>query len=299
MTASKEMKTKFGKRILINENLSNYSWFNLGGPAEIFFKPNSLEDIFFFIEKQKPKKFTILGAGSNTLIRDGGIRGITIKLGPAFSRIKLNQKNIIEVGAATSDKKIANFAMENSLTGLEFLACIPGSIGGAVRMNTGCYGNDISQILHSITTINTRGDVKEIAAKDIKFSYRNTNLDENLLITSVKLKGNKLLKKKIIEKQRAMVERKKNSQPSQIKTCGSTFKNPKNKKAWKLIKESNCENFKVGNAKISDKHCNFFINNGKATSRELEELINKVKENVYQKTKINLELELKIIGQNN
>jgi len=298
MTASKEMKTKFGKRILINENLSNYSWFNLGGPAEIFFKPNSLEDIFFFIEKQKPKKFTILGAGSNTLIRDGGIRGITIKLGPAFSRIKLNQKNIIEVGAATSDKKIANFAMENSLTGLEFLACIPGSIGGAVRMNTGCYGNDISQILHSITTINTRGDVKEIAAKDIKFSYRNTNLDENLLITSVKLKGNKLLKKKIIEKQRAMVERKKNSQPSQIKTCGSTFKNPKNKKAWKLIKESNCENFKVGNAKISDKHCNFFINNGKATSRELEELINKVKENVYQKTKINLELELKIIGQN-
>ncbi len=299
MTASKEMKTKFGKRILINENLSNYSWFNLGGPAEIFFKPNSLEDIFFFIEKQKPKKFTILGAGSNTLIRDGGIRGITIKLGPAFSRIKLNQKNIIEVGAATSDKKIANFAMENSLTGLEFLACIPGSIGGAVRMNTGCYGNDISQILHSITTINTRGDVKEIAAKDIKFSYRNTNLDENLLITSVKLKGNKLLKKKIIEKQRAMVERKKNSQPSQIKTCGSTFKNPKNKKAWKLIKESNCENFKVGNAKISDMHCNFFINNGKATSRELEELINKVKENVYQKTKINLELELKIIGQNN
>ena len=189
--------------------------------------------------------------------------------------------------------------MENSLTGLEFLACIPGSIGGAVRMNTGCYGNDISQILHSITTINTRGDIKEIATKDIKFSYRNTNLDENLLITSVKLKGNKLLKKKIIEKQRAMVERKKNSQPSQIKTCGSTFKNPKNKKAWKLIKESNCENFKVGNAKISDKHCNFFINNGKATSRELEELINKVKENVYQKTKINLELELKIIGQNN
>ena len=298
MTASKEMKTKFGKRILINENLSNYSWFNLGGPAEIFFKPNSLEDIFFFIEKQKPKKFTILGAGSNTLIRDGGIRGITIKLGPAFSRIKLNQKNIIEVGAATSDKKIANFAMENSLTGLEFLACIPGSIGGAVRMNTGCYGNDISQILHSITTINTRGDVKEIAAKDIKFSYRNTNLDENLLITSVKLKGNKLLKKKIIEKQRAMVERKKNSQPSQIKTCGSTFKNPKNKNAWELIKESNCDNLRVGDAKISEKHCNFFVNNGNATSKDLEELINKVKKTVFQKTKINLELEIKIIGIN-
>ena len=298
MTVTEELKAKFGKRILIDEKLSNYSWFNLGGPADLFFKPGSIEDIIYFFEILKPQTFTVIGAGSNTLIRDGGIKGITIKLSSAFSYTNLESENIIDVGAATPDKKVADFAMKNSLTGLEFLACIPGSIGGAVRMNTGCYGDNISKILHSIKIINTKGQIKEIKVKDMQFSYRGTNLEENLLVTSVKLRGKESLKKKIKEKQKAMVERKKNSQPSQIKTCGSTFKNPKNKKAWKLIKESNCENLKVGNAEISKKHCNFFVNNGDATSKELEELINKVKDVVYQKTKINLELEIKIIGYN-
>jgi len=295
---TKELKAKFGKRILIDEKLSNYSWFNLGGPADLFFKPDSIEDIIFFLEKLKPQKFTVIGAGSNTLIRDGGIKGITIKLSSSFSYTNLNSKNIIDVGAATLDKKVADFAMKNSLAGMEFLACIPGSIGGAIRMNTGCYGDDISKVLYSIKVIDNQGRIKEISAKDIKFYYRNSNLEENLLVTSVKLIGKKTAKKKIKEKQNTMVLRKKNSQPSQIKTCGSTFKNPKNKKAWKLIKESNCHNLKVGNAKISEKHCNFFVNNGKATSKELEELINKVKKTVHHKTKINLELEIKIIGHN-
>jgi len=295
---TEQLKIKFGKQVLINEKLSNYSWFNIGGPADVFFKPDSIEDIIFFIEKLKPKKFTIIGAGSNTLIRDGGIKGVTIKLSSVFSYIKLDTKNIIEVGAATLDKKIADFAMENSLTGLEFLACIPGSIGGAVRMNTGCYGDDISKILHSIKVIDTHGNLKEIFGKDIEFYYRSTNLKENLLITSVKLAGKYCIKSKIEKKQEAMVKRKKNSQPNQIKTCGSTFKNPKNMKAWELIKESNCENFKVGNVKISEKHCNFFVNNGNATSKDFEELISKVKQTVHHKTKINLELEIKIIGYN-
>ena len=287
--ATEELKKKFGKQLLINEKLSNYSWFNLGGPADLFFKPNSIEDILLFLGEIKQKKFTVIGAGSNTLIRDGGIKGITIKLSSAFSYANIEKKNIIDVGAA----------MENSLTGFEFLACIPGSIGGAVRMNTGCYGDDISKILYSIKAIDGQGRIKEIMSKDIKFSYRSTNLEENLIITSIKLIGKISLKKKIEEKQKAMIERKKNSQPNQIKTCGSTFKNPKNKKAWKLIKESKCENFKVGNAKISEKHCNFFVNNGNATSKELEELIKKVKDTVYKKTKISLKLEIKIIGHNN
>jgi len=295
---AEELKEKFGKKILINEKLSNYSWFNLGGLAEIFFKPDSAEDIIFFLKKLKPKKFTVLGAGSNTLIRDGGIKGITIKLSSSFSNIKLDSSTIIEVGAATLDKRVADFAMENSLTGLEFLACIPGSIGGAIRMNTGCYGSDISKILHSIKVIDNQGDIKEILANNIKFSYRGTNLAENLIITSVKLGGKLSSKNQIAEKQETMLKSKKKSQPRQVKTCGSTFKNPKNKKAWKLIKESNCENFKVGNAKISEQHCNFFVNDGNATSKELEELINKVKETVLKKTKTNLELEIKIIGYN-
>ena len=296
--AKEELKTKFGKQILIGEKLSTYSWFNLGGPADIFFKPKSVKDIIFFLEELKPQKLTIVGAGSNTIIRDGGVKGVTIKLSSAFSHINLDTNNIIKVGASTLDKKVADFAMNNSLAGMEFLACIPGSIGGAVRMNTGCYGDDISKILHSIKVIDTQGYQKNILAKDINFSYRGCNLEENLIITSVKLIGKKCLRQKIENKQKAMVERKKNSQPSQIKTCGSTFKNSKNKKAWELIKESNCGNFKVGGAQISEKHCNFFVNNRNATSKDLEKLINKVKETVFKKTKINLELEIKIIGYN-
>ena len=194
---TEDLKSKFGKQISIDEKLSNYSWFNLGGPADVLFKPNSIEDIIFFFKQTKLQKFTIIGAGSNTLIRDGGIKGITIKLSSAFSYVKLDSENTIEVGAATQDKKVANFAIENELAGLEFLACIPGSIGGAVRMNTGCYGNDVSEILHSIKVVNVRGITKEILAKDIKFSYRNTNLEENLLITSVKLTGKHSTKQKI------------------------------------------------------------------------------------------------------
>ena len=168
--SNEDLKKKFGKKILNNEKLSNYSWFNLGGPAEILFKPDSLEDIQFFLKTLKPEKFIVLGAGSNTLIRDGGIKGITIKLSSSFSYIKLDSNNILEAGAATLDRRVANFAMENSLTGLEFLACVPGSIGGAIRMNTGCYGEDISKILYSIKVINHQGVQKEILVKDIQFS---------------------------------------------------------------------------------------------------------------------------------
>ena len=295
---SKELKLEFGKRILFNEKLANYSWFNLGGPSEVFFKPDNVEDIIFFLKEIKPEKINILGAGSNTLFRDGGVKGITIKLSSKFSYVNFTSPNIIEVGAATLDRKVADFALENSLTGLEFLSCIPGSIGGAIRMNSGCYGGDISKILHSIKVIDIRGYEKDIIASDIKFYYRDINLDKNLIITSVKLRANVSSKELIQNKQRALVEQKKKSQPSQIKTCGSTFKNTKNKKAWELIKESNCENYQIGSAKISEKHCNFFFNNGKATAKELEDLINKVRETVYQKTKINLELEIKIIGHN-
>ena len=296
---SRKIELKLGKKILLNEKLANYSWFNLGGPSEVFFKPDNVEDIIFFLKEIKPEKINILGAGSNTLFRDGGVKGITIKLSSKFSYVNFTSPNIIEVGAATLDRKVADFALENSLTGLEFLSCIPGSIGGAIRMNSGCYGEDISKILHSIKVIDNRGYEKDIIASDIKFYYRDSNLDQNLIITSVKLQGKPSSKTEIKKKQKALNERKKFDQPSQIKTCGSTFKNTKNKKAWKLIKESNCQNFRVGSAKISEKHCNFFVNEGKATAKDLEDLIIKVKETVYQKTKTNLELEIKIIGYKN
>ena len=287
----------FGKNIFFNEKLSKYSWFNLGGPAKIFFKPeNDLQIIKFLkiIEKDTPIK--CLGAGSNTLIRDGGYNGVIIKLSPKFSFINKEEINIIEVGAATLDKKLSNYALENSLSGFEFLSCIPGSVGGAIIMNSGCYTNEISQILLSIKTVDRKGNLKVINSDEIEFSYRGTNLPKDLIILSAKFKGNKGEKKKIKEKISEFIELKKKAQPSQIKTCGSTFKNPHNEKAWKLIKESDCENLSFGGASISKKHNNFFVNNGDATSDDIEKLINVVKEKVYSKKKIKLDLEIKLIG---
>ena len=296
-----ELSKKFKNNISHNVELSNYSWFNLGGPAEHLFKPYNKEQLVEFLEinKKNNLNITILGAGSNTLIRDKGIKGVVIKLGSNFSNINLTDNNIIEVGAATLDRKIANFAKENGIGNLEFLSCIPGSIGGAVIMNSGCYGNDISKVLVSINVIDTySGKEKEIKRKDINFFYRGTNLANHLIITSVKLKGIKTDKVLIEKKQKKFIEEKKLSQPSQIKTCGSTFKNlSSERKAWKLIKDTGCEELKEGDASISNKHCNFFVNNGNASATDIEKLINKVKKRVAEKTGVNLELEIKIIGE--
>ncbi len=283
-----------------NENLSKYSWFGLGGPAEFFFRPNSFNQLSSFLREvsKKENKINIIGAGSNTLIRDGGVSGITVKLGSKFSFVNLIGENIIHVGAATLDRKISNFALENSLSNFEFLSCIPGSIGGGIMMNSGCYGEEISKILISVEVMDTSGNIKEIKKEDIKFFYRGCDIANNQIILSAKLLGLKADKKEIENKQKNYIERKKDSQPSQVKTCGSTFKNPPNKKAWKLIKQSNCEKLFVGQAKISSKHCNFFINDGKATSYEIEQLINKIQKQVLESTGVKLELEIKIIGAN-
>ena len=233
------------------------------------------------------------------MIRDKGVKGAVIKLGSNFSYIKLIGKDILEVGAATLDRKVANFAKDNNVANFEFLSCIPGSIGGAIIMNSGCYENEVSKILYSIKVIN-KDDLseREIKKEDINFLYRGTNLTEDLIIISAKFKGLIDDKDKIEKKQLKLIEKKKLSQPSQIKTCGSTFKNiNKNKKAWMLIKEAGCEDFEEGDAIISQKHCNFFVNKGKAKSADIEKLIKKVKKKVQEKTGVNLELEIKIIGE--
>ena len=300
MSLDQELLKKFDK-ISNNISLTNYSWFNLGGPAEYLFKPENTNQLKEFIKynKKNKLKITILGAGSNTLIRDRGIKGVVIKLGSNFSKMNLIDKNTIEVGAATLDRKISNFAADNGIGDFEFLSCIPGSIGGAVIMNSGCYGTDISKILVSINVIDTiKCEEKEINSREIDFFYRGTSLPKELLITSVKLRGKLEKKESIKKKQSQLIEKKKLSQPSQIKTCGSTFKNISNeKKAWQLIKETGCDKFKEGDADISKKHCNFFVNNGKAKSADIEKLIRKVKRTVNEKLGVNLELEIKIIGE--
>tara|TARA_B100000401_G_scaffold422289_1_gene349159 strand:- start:103 stop:1011 length:909 start_codon:yes stop_codon:yes gene_type:complete len=292
------LKEKFGKNLIIRENLSKYSWFNLGGPADIFFRPENKDQLIKFLDviKKDNLKINILGAGSNTLIRDSGVKGVVIKLGSKFSNIKLLEKDRIEVGASTLDRKVSDFAKNNNIGGMEFLSCIPGSIGGSIIMNSGCYGSDISEILISIKIIDEKGQEKEIKKDEIKFFYRGTDIPKNYIVLSAVLKGIASSKQLIEEKQEKLIKKKKKSQPSQIKTGGSTFKNSNDKKAWMLIKESGCDKLYIGDAKISEKHCNFFVNDGKAKTADIEKLINKVKKEVLNKTGVDLELEIKIIG---
>jgi len=294
----KGMRKKISGQILFDESLSKHSWFNLGGPAKIIFKPKNLNELSIFLKNfRRFNKIKVLGAGSNTLIRDGGFDGVIIKFGKSFSHISLFNGNMLIAGASALDKNVSNFALENSLSGFEFLSCIPGKIGGGVRMNSGCYGEDISKILVSVQAMGLNGKVKVIYSSDIKFSYRRCGLDNSLIFISATFRGKKdsnlNIQKKIIN----LVERKKKDQPSKIKTCGSTFKNHENNKAWSLIKKSGCASMKVGDAHISEKHCNFFVNKGNAKSQDLENLIYQVKNKVLDKTGIKLELELEIIGE--
>tara|TARA_Y200000002_G_scaffold380528_1_gene392215 strand:- start:3858 stop:4769 length:912 start_codon:yes stop_codon:yes gene_type:complete len=295
----KELEKKFGKKIIFNETLSKYSWFNLGGPANILFKPDTEDQIINFLNLMKDNyEIICIGAGSNTLVRDGGFDGVVIKLSPKFSYIKKINNNLLEVGASTLDKRLSSYAAENEIAGFEFLSCIPGSIGGAIIMNSGCYGDEISNILSSIKAIDFKGKIIEIQKDDIKFYYRGTSLPKNLIIISANFEIKKGNKNMIHEKMNKYFHQKKESQPTRVKTCGSTFKNPKEKKAWELIKNSNCSEASFGKAKISSKHNNFFINEGGASSKDIEKLINYVKRKVFEQQNIKLDLEIQIIGKN-
>ena len=293
-----EIKNKISGKIYFDESLSKYSWFNLGGPAKVIFKPKNLNELSIFLKNIKGfDKIKVLGVGSNTLIRDGGFNGIIIKLGKSFSHLSLFDQNTLIAGASALDKNVSNFALENSLTGFEFLSCIPGAIGGGIRMNSGCYGEDISKILVSIQVMDLHGKIKIIQSSGVKFFYRGCNLEDNLIFVSATFRGKKDKKINIQKKINNLIEQKNKDQPYKIKTCGSTFKNPENNKAWKLIKNSGCAGMCVGDARISEKHCNFFINKGNAKSEDLENLIHQVRRRVLDKTGINLELELQIIGE--
>ena len=293
-----KIKKRIKGKITFNENLSKFSWFNIGGPAKIVYRPANIKELSFFLKEAKIKdEIKVLGLGSNTLIRDGGYNGIIIKLGKPFSHINMFSDNILVSGVSALDKQVSNFALDKSLSGFEFLLCIPGTIGGAIRMNSGCYDHDISKILLSVQAMDLNGNIKVIPSSKIKFHYRGSDLDNDLIFISATLKGSIINKNEIEKKMKIFSDKKQKSQPLNIKTCGSTFKNSENKKAWELIKESGCNGMKVGDAQISEKHCNFFVNKGSANSKDLEKLISKVKKNVFNQTGINLELELQIIGE--
>ena len=294
---SKNIKGK----IKFNYSLKNHTWLNIGGKAKIFFVPETLAELreFLFYLKKENNSFFIIGAGSNLLISDNVQNRIFIKLGKNFNKMSLNKDNVIIAGCSILDKNVSNFACENNLSGLEFLSCIPGSIGGGIRMNSGCFGKEFKDVLLSVQVMDFDGRVYTINSRNIKFGYRQTDLPKDLIFLSASFKTTKKNKKKIEENIHILKEKKENSQPLRVKTGGSTFKNPKNqldKKVWEIIRENVDNQISFGDAKISEKHSNFFINSNNASFKNMYDLINFVKKNVKEKTGISLELELEIVN---
>jgi len=292
---SKQVKGK----LVFNYDLKKTNWFNIGGKTKVYFKPESLNELISFLKEfGKTEKLFILGAGSNILINDGIFNGVVIKLGKNFSNISLLPNKTIVAGSATSDKNLSSFALENNISGLEFLSCIPGTVGGGLRMNSGCFKKEFKDILVSVQAVDRMGKVLTIPVSKIKFSYRGNDLDKDLIFLSASFKGEFKEKRKIQEYMKVIKNKKDYTQPTKIKTGGSTFKNPikqTDQKVWELIKKSVSLDTKFGDAEISKKHCNFFVNNNKATFEDMKKLIEFVKENVKLKTGINIETEIEII----
>ena len=285
--------------IVFNADLKKKNWFNIGGKAKIFFKPIDLKDLIKFLKLlNKREKIHIIGAGSNTLITDELFDGVIIKLGKNFNHLSILDPDIIISGAAVTDKKLSEFAAEKNLSGFEFLSCIPGTVGGGIKMNAGCFGNEIKDILLSIQVIDQLGNISTIPSSQINFEYRKNNLSDDLIFLSASFKGKNEDSNVIFKTMKELKIKKDMNQPTKIKTSGSTFKNPKNitkKKAWELIKESVRPDIKFGDACISEKHANFFVNKGNAKFSDMKKLINYVEKSVLKKTGIIMEKEIKIL----
>ena len=287
-------------KLNFNYDLKKSNWFNIGGKAKAYFKPDSLNELVVFLKKFGNKgKILTLGAGSNVLINDKTFDGVIIKLGKNFSNISVLPNRTIIAGSATTDKKLSEFASENNIGGLEFLACIPGTVGGGLRMNSGCFEKEFKDVLLSVQAIDKNGKVLTIPSSKIKFGYRENDLDKDLIFLSASFRGEFKEKQKIEKFMKILKEKKNETQPTKIKTGGSTFKNPisqTNQKVWELIKKSVPIDTKFGEAGISNKHCNFFVNRNNASFDDMQKLINFVKEKVKLKTGIKLETEVEIIN---
>ena len=295
----KEILSEFGDSVRFNHDLKKKNWFNIGGKSKVFYKSKNLRELVNFLKKlQNSEKIFILGAGSNTLISDNLFDGVVIKLNKNFNNISLLKEDIIIAGSAVLDKSLSDFALNNSISGFEFLSCIPGTVGGGIRMNAGCFDKEFKDILLSVQAIDKSGNIITIPSKDIKFDYRESDLSDDLIFLSASFKGVKSNKIKIKDKMNKLKIEKETNQPSKIKTSGSTFKNPKlqsKKKVWELIKESVPLDKSFGDACISQKHCNFFVNKGQASFEDMNKLIDFVAKKVLEKTGISLEKEIKIL----
>lgn len=283
-------------RLSANAPLDKVTWFRVGGPAEVMFRPEDAQDLADFI-KAKPKDvpITFLGVGSNLLVRDGGIPGVVVRLGRNFAKIDVQESSII-AGAGALDGNVAKVALENSLAGLEFLSGIPGTIGGALRMNAGAYGREMKDVLIEAEAISPLGEIKILSLADMGYSYRHSDLAEDWVLLSATMEALPGDADAIRAEMQKIQDARGESQPIRSRTGGSTFANPAGHKAWQLIDQAGCRGLKRGGAQVSEQHCNFLINTGDATAADLEGLGEEVKKRVFDTSGVELRWEIKRIG---
>ena len=298
-TVMNEINNKTASLCLMNESLKKHTTYGIGGPADLMIFPKSKQDLIKVIEiiNENKIQLTILGSGSNVLVSDNGIRGAVISLKNSLKQVEVDD-NILYAECGTMLGKIVKHAVKNNLIGLENLNGVPGTLGGALIMNAGAWGGEISENLIHVEVINSKSEIQKIQKKDLNFSYRQSSFNKDDILLSAKFNLKKadkdIIKENFIEAQSG----RKKSQPLNKRSAGSLFKNPKNNSAGKLLDEAGLKGFSIGDAKISEKHANFFINDGDATSKDMLMLIKKAHKEVKDKFNVNLSLEVKLMGFN-
>jgi UDP-N-acetylmuramate dehydrogenase len=276
--------------------LKDFVWFRSGGPAEILFRPADLDDLATFLyAKPVDVRVSVIGVGSNLIVRDGGIPGVVIRLPASFGTISIEGSRV-RAGAAALDGAVARSAANAGIAGLEFLRGIPGTIGGALRMNAGCYGRELKDVLVEATAVDSSGDLHTLSAAAMNFSYRSAGVPSDYIFVEAVLAGEKGEAGEIRARMDELVAQREASQPVRTRTGGSTFKNPQGQKAWQLIDQAGCRGLAVGGARVSDLHCNFLINHADAKSADIEMLGEEVRARVKAQSGIELEWEIKRVG---
>ena len=283
-------------RLDLDAGLAKITWFRVGGPAEVMFRPADLADLQAFLAaKPEDVPVTVIGVGSNLLVRDGGVPGVVIRLGKDFSNIAVDG-NLLRAGAATPDLYVARAAREAGLAGLEFLCGVPGTTGGALRMNAGAYGGEVKDVLRRAWALDPSGELHELTDRDMGFSYRHCGVPEDWIFTEAEFEGRPGDLAEIAARMAEIGESRFDSQPVRSRTGGSTFANPEGGKAWQLIDAAGCRGMRIGGAMVSEQHCNFLINTGDATAADIEGLGEEVRRRVRENSGIELRWEIRRIG---
>lgn len=284
-------------RLSAQAGLAEITWFRVGGPAEVMFRPADRDDLIAFL-KARPADVpvTVLGVGSNTLVRDGGVAGVVVRLGRGFVEIAADGDQIV-AGAGALDVNVAQTAQMHGIAGLEFLRGIPGTIGGGLRMNAGAYGTEFKDVLVWAEAVDLQGNLHRLLPADMKFGYRHSGVPDDWIFLGCCLRGRPGDKIEIQTRMDEIQAAREASQPIRTRTGGSTFANPEGHKAWQLIDAAGCRGLVVGDAQVSEQHCNFLINRGQATAADLETLGETVRQKVKASSGIELRWEIKRIGQ--